>query len=176
MLLTLFHAYRCGRQPFGEKCTHTLKTLFNTSILKQAYWKRGPIVSKYQALEWIQQMERCEVVWGYIDSLMNMVSMVNIDLKKCVTYPQEDFLFTILKGAPKGHQKSIFKTSKVEKNKNTYALKITYRWFSVKSTILYIDLDHKSVEFYDFGCYFTILYCFTVDFTVSLLILPFYCW
>jgi hypothetical protein len=29
--------------------------------------------------------------------------------KKCVTYPQEDFLFT-----PDGHQKSIFSTSKMK--------------------------------------------------------------
>jgi hypothetical protein len=40
-------------------------------------------------------------------------------------------------------------------------------------------LDHKSVDFTILVVNFTILYCkfygFTVDFTVSLLILPFYC-
>jgi hypothetical protein len=34
--------------------------------------------------------------------------------KKCVAYPQDDFLFTIL---PEGHQKSILNTPKVKKTK-----------------------------------------------------------
>jgi hypothetical protein len=40
--------------------------------------------------------------------------------EKCVAYPQEDFLFTILhgdSGTPEGHQKSIFNTPKVKKTK-----------------------------------------------------------
>jgi hypothetical protein len=53
----------------------------------------------------------------------------------------------------------------------TPTLKIIYRWFSVKSTILYLDLSKTINPFW-----LVILPFYIVNFTVLLLILPFYCW
>jgi hypothetical protein len=53
-------------------------------------------------------IERCATP---IESICNLsVSIFNI--KKCVTYPQEDFLFTILFGDSRRPPKSIFNTQK----------------------------------------------------------------
>jgi hypothetical protein len=41
-------------------------------------------------------------------------------IKKCVAYPQKDFLFTILYGDSGNHQKSIFNAAKVKKKKQRY--------------------------------------------------------
>jgi hypothetical protein len=52
--------------------------------------------------------------WGVFVLIMNK--------KKCVEYPQQDFLFTILHGVgtPKGHRNRLFSTSKVKRSQNFY--------------------------------------------------------
>jgi hypothetical protein len=59
--------------------------------------------------------------------------------------------------------------------KNLLSLKIIYRLFSVKSTILYIDLSY-TINPLILRFWLLILPFYIVNFTVSLLILQFQCW
>jgi hypothetical protein len=56
-----------------------------------------------------------------ISSNLNQI-FIKKNEKKCVAYPKEDFLFTILYGDSWRPPKSIYITSKVKKNRDTYGI------------------------------------------------------
>jgi hypothetical protein len=63
-----------------------------------------------------------------------------IESKKCVAYPQEDFLFTILYG----HQKSIYPKS--EKNKVTYGIYPTKFAISTQKHKKVVETPNQQIE------------------------------
>jgi hypothetical protein len=100
------------------KCFYLLK-ITNMVILftgnRLELWKKNKEHVKKILRIW--KNGRLILAWNII-----LQNLFFFQKKNCVAYPHEDFLFTILYEDSWKPSKSIFNTSKVKKNKNTYEI------------------------------------------------------